>query len=82
MSLVIFLSAANWAQFSGEKLQNVAKVTDVYWENRWGHAMVGYLDTRRRENVIVVLGGETYNPETGLGRLSSDVWRTRGLGTY
>jgi hypothetical protein len=44
--------------------------------------MVGYLDTRRRENVVLVLGGETYNPETGIGKLSSDVWRTRGLGMY
>jgi hypothetical protein len=76
------VGAANWAQVSGTKKQNVVRQTTITFSKRWGHTMVAYVDPRRSETTLVVLGGESYDPVSGVGTLLNDVWKTRGLGTY
>ncbi len=71
---------ANWAQLSGPKEQNNAKQSSSVFRHRWGHAMVSYYDQRRNEKALIVFGGDTYDPATGIGALNNDVWKTRGLG--
>lgn len=69
--------AANWAQVSGTKLQNVATQSTPGWTNRWGHAMTSY--HQGGSDILVVLGGDSYFADIGSGILMNDVWISLNL---
>ena len=75
-------SAANWAQVSGNKEQNTVTQSAGVFRFRWGHAMAAYYDIRRHVNALLLVGGDTYDPASGLGSLNNDVWTTRTLGAW
>lgn len=70
-----FTTSSNFAQFGGEKLQNIAVQASAPFPPIFGHAVVTIPDS----NQIAVLGGDTFNPDTNIGKLTNEIWRSRVL---
>lgn len=69
----VSVSAANWAQVSGLKGQNVASIPKTGWGPRFGHAIISFqvpggdvqqsASISSKRNRIFILGGDDYNFE-------------------
>ena len=72
--------AANFAQITGPPRQNVIKVSDSAWSERWGMAATALdysaeeeLETGRTARIFVI-GGDTYDDQHGGGGFMNDVY--------
>jgi hypothetical protein len=84
--------ASNWKQLTGKKAQNNVQVNEYTassqlegggWGPRWGSAIAAMDMSEEEErqydkSKIIMLGGDDYDVETGLGGFHNDVYASEG----